>query len=326
MLTPYLGIDISKERLDVALYRDENYRFASFDNNQNGFRKLLAWLKKHKARHCHAAMEATGRYGEFLAEHLHEKGHPLSVINPANIKKYGESRLSRNKTDRQDARLIAHYCATQKPHLWHPPAPHVRELQEMSRRLDALKGNRTRERNRLQSGLRSDIVIADVEANIAFLDQQIADLEQAIHDHVHRYPDLAEKVSLLTSIPSIGFTTAIGILAEVPDITRFNSAAQMAAYAGLTPFHKHSGRRTNSNGKLSKIGNRRLRALFYMPQKSARRYNPVIANLVGRLQKAGKQPKTIRGAIMRKLVHLAYGVLKTKTPFCPNYVNPQVAA
>lgn len=331
MTTPYLGIDVSKDSIDVAIYhsddnRNEHYRHANFSNNKDGFRRLLKWLKKHKAQRCHAALEATGRYGELLAEYLYEKKHPVSILNPASIKKYRESRIGRNKTDREDAALIAHYCATQTPHLWQPPAPHIRELQEMSRRLDALKTSRTRERNRLQSGLRSDVVIIDVEANIAFLNQQVKLLEQAIQDHIDRHPDLSEQVDLLRSIPSIGTVTAVGIISEVPDVSRFNSASQMAAYAGLTPSHKHSGRDNYSNGKLLKIGNRRLRSLFFMPQKTARRCNPIIAKLVERLQKANKQPKTIRGAIMRKLCVLAYGVLKTKTPFDPNYVNPQVAA
>lgn len=327
MFPTALGIDISKERIDVALYQHKRYRTASFENSKDGIRRLLKWLKKHKAQRCHVCMEATGRYGELLAESLYERGHPVSVVNPANIKRYAQARLKRNKSDLQDARLIAHYCATQEPYLWHPPADHIREFQEMVRRLDDLKDSRVRERNRLQSGLRSPAVIADVEANIAFLSDQITALEALIRDHVDQHPDLKEDVDLLASIPSIAFITAIGILAEVPDISRFNSASQMAAYAGLTPFHSHSGQRTTSNGKLCKIGNRRLRSLFFMPQKSARHCNPIICNLVARLTFAGKQPKVIRGAIMRKLLCLAYGVLKSRTPFDPHYhLSLQVAS
>lgn len=317
--TAYLGIDISKEAIDVALYGNKNYKYAKFDNNKEGFRKLLQWLKKHKAKQCHACMEATGRYGELLAETLYQKGHPVSVVNPANIKRYGQSQLRRNKTDKLDAKLIAHYCATQEPHLWQPPAAHEREVQEMSRHLDALKGNLTREKNRLQSGLRSETVIDNVKETIVFLKQQIAELEEALRNHVNRHPDLKEKVDLLTSIPGIGETTAIGFLAEVPDISRFRSASQIAAFAGVTPFHNHSGQRVTSNGKLCKIGNRRLRTLFFMPQKSARRWNPIVKALVQRLEKAGKSNKVIRGAVMRKLIHLAYGVLKTGKSFDPNH-------
>lgn len=327
MSSVYLGIDISKEHFDVALWQDERYLTARFDNNQQGFRKLYSWLKKHKARRCPGCMEATGRYGEELAESLYEHQHPVSVVNPASIKKYAESRMRRNKTDQEDAKLIAHYCATQAPDLWQPVPAHIRELQEMTRRLVALKETRTAELNRRQSGLRSAVVIADVEANIGFLNQQISALQQAVQEHIDQHPDLKKNYELVQSIPSLGPVSASSFIAEVPDISRFNSASQLAAYAGLTPSFNHSGKQTFTQGKMSKIGNVHLRTLFFMPQKSARRCNPIIFALVARLQAKGKSAKVIRGAIMRKLLHLAYGVLKTQKPFDPKYlINLQDAS
>ena len=319
MTQPYLGIDISKEHFDVALLRDEQYVTAKFDNTKDGFKKLFNWLKKQKAKQCPACMESTGRYGEHLAEALFNRNHPVSVVNPAAIKKYAESRMRRNKTDQEDAKLIAHFCATQSPNLWAPPPVHIRELQEMSRRLDTLKSDLVGEQNRLQSGLRSAIVIETVEANITFLKSQIKSLENAIKDHIDQHPDLKKQTDLLESIPGIGFGTATAFVAEVPDIHRFQSASQLAAYAGLTPALNHSGKNNYSSGKLSKIGHKRLRTLFYMPNMSARQHNPIIQDLVRRLQENGKQPKTIRGAVMRKLLHLAYGVLKSETSFDPNH-------
>ena len=319
MTQSYLGIDISKEHFDVALLRDEKYFMAKFDNSKTGFKKLFSWLKKQKAKQCPACLEATGRYGEALAESLYEKGHAISVVNPAAIKKYAESRMRRNKTDQEDAKIIAHYCATQSPTLWTPPPAHIRELQEMSRRLDTLKSDLVGEKNRLQSGLRSSVVIETIKANIKFLTKQIKALEAEIDNHIDQHPDLKEQVELLDSIPGIGFVTAINFVAEVPDIHRFQSAAQLAAYAGLSPAFNHSGKNNVSSGKLSKIGNKRLRTIFFMPNKSARRFNPIIKALVKRLEDRGKQPKTIRGAVMRKLLHLAYGVRKTGIPFDPNH-------
>lgn len=319
MTQPYLGIDISKDQLDVALLRDEKYLTAKFENSTGGFKKLFNWLKKQKAKQCPACMESTGRYGEDLAEALFNKSHTVSVVNPAAIKKYAESRMRRNKTDQEDAKLIAHFCATQSPAFWTPPPAHIRELQEMSRRIDTLKSDLVGEQNRLQSGLRSPIVIETVEANITFLKEQITSLEKAIKDHIDQHPDLKKQTELLETIPGIGFGTATAFVAEVPNIHRFQSAAQLAAYAGLTPCLNHSGKNNFSPGKLSKMGNKRLRTIFYMPNLSARRYNPIIQALVKRLRKHGKQPKTIRGAVMRKMLHLAYGVLKTETSFDPNH-------
>ena len=320
MSNVHLGIDISKEHFDVALLRDEQYITGRFDNNSTGFGKLYRWLKKHKAHQCPACMEATGRYGEALAESLYENQYSVSVVNPVMIKRYAESRMRRNKTDREDAKLIAHYCATQAPDLWQPPPPHIRELQEMTRRLAALKDSRTAELNRRQSGVRSVVVLDDLNQTILFLEQQIATLAKAIDDHIDQHPDLKKNYELIKSIPSLGHVTASSFIAEVPDISRFESASQLAAYAGLSPSFNHSGKQSFSNGKMSKIGNARLRTLFYMPQKSARRWNPIIASLVERLQEKGKSAKVIRGAIMRKLLHLAYGVLKTQKPFDPHYL------
>jgi transposase len=322
MTQSYLGIDISKDHFDVAILRDaqdERYITAQFDNSQKGFKKLFNWLKKQKARQCPACMEATGRYGEELAEALFEGNHPVSVVNPAAIKSYAGGRMRRNKTDKEDAKIIAHFCATQSPLLWAPPPPHVRELQEMSRRRETLISDLVGERNRLQSGLRSSFVIEMIETNIKSLTQQIATLEQAISQHVDQHPDLKKQVKLLTSIDGIGDITAVSFIAEVPDIHRFKSASQLAAYAGLTPSLNHSGKNNYASGKMCKMGNSRLRSIFYMPNVSARRTNPVIQAFVKRLKENGKMPKTIRGAVMRKLLHLAYGVLKTELPFDPNH-------
>lgn len=322
-----LGIDISKDKLDVALYQDGAYRQAVFANEKDGFRRLAKWLKKQKAKKAHVCIEATGRYGEAVAMYLHERGYAVSIVNPARIKAYGDSQLQRNKTDRQDAKVIAHFCATQRPDLWTPPSPVVQELQALSRRLDALKADRTRELNRQQSGLTSEVVLEAIAAHIAFLDGQIATIEQRMYDLVDQDPDLRQQHELLTSIPGIGNLTAVNFLAEVPDVNRFESAGQLAAYAGLTPRKHESGSSIHRRGRLVKTGNVHFRTAFFMPALSAIRYNPIVKALAARLKARGKCRMSIVGAAMRKLVHLAFGVLKYRQPFDPNYlVNVQVTA
>ena len=318
-----LGIDIAKDKFDVALLNDDSFKLAQFENNKTGFRKLTKWLKKHGGKKCTACMEATGRYGDELADYLYNQNHPVSVVNPARIKAYRQSRQQRNKTDREDAKIIAHFCATQQPRLWSPPPAHIQELQALTRRLEALKDDRTRELNRRVSGIKSKIVQKDIEKHIAFLDKQIAKLQQQINQLIDQHSDLRRKKELLTSIKGIGDITAAAFLGEVTDIDQFESAQQLAAYAGLTPSQHQSGKSISKPGRMSKQGNPRLRKLFYMPVKSAKRFNPIVKRLVTRMEKAGKPYHTIRGAAMRKLIHLAYGVLKTGQPFDPNYVNLQ---
>jgi transposase len=327
MSTFTVGIDVSKKKLDVALYDGQGYQVGTFDNSRQGHKKLHSWLKKRAAAGMRVCLEATGRYGEAVAEMMHAQGYAVSVVNPARIKAYGESQLQRNKTDREDAKMIAHYGATQNPPLWQPLSSEKRELQDLARRLEALKADRTRELNRRQAGLTSAVVLEGIDAHIAFLDEQIKTVEQRIKELIDNDPDLCQQRELLTSIPGIGDTTATHFMAEVPDISRFESAGQLAAYAGLTPKIHRSGSSINRPGRLVKTGNGRLRTAFFLPAINAKRFNPIARALAERLEKAGKKPMTIVGAVMRKLIHLAYGVLKHRQPFDPNYlVNVQDSA
>lgn len=320
MMTIALGIDVSKDKLDVALYQDGQYGLATFTNDRDGHRRLVRWLKKHKAKEAHICIEATGRYGEDVAKYLHGRGYPVSLVNPSRIKAYGDSQLKRNKTDREDAKVIAHFCATQQPTLWAPPPPEVQELQALTRHLDSLKRDRTRELNRKQSGLSSKAVLQSIDAHIAFINAQIDDLTQRINDLIDQNPDLRQQRDLLASIPGFGDATVAMFIAEIPDIARFDSARQLAAHAGLTPRHHHSGSSVHKRSRLSKTGNRRFRTALFMPALAAMRWNPIIVSFVERLKANGKSGKIIVGAVMRKLVHLAYGVLKNGKPFDPNYL------
>lgn len=322
-----LGIDIAKASFDAALLQEAQYEVRHFNNNRDGYRQLYKWLKKRRAQGCHVCLEATGRYGDGVANFLHERGCAVSVVNPARIKAYGASKLQRAKTDRQDARLLADFCATQKPDLWSPPTAELVELRALTRHLHALQEDRQRARNRLQSANPSDLVNQTIADQVAFLDAQIAELEKQIQQHVDQHPQLRHKWDLLTSIPGIGNKSASVILAEMPDPQQFAQAGQMAAYAGLTPRVWQSGTSVFGRPRLSKTGNTRLRTAFFMPALVALRHNPRIQALAERLAKKGKSKMTIVGAAMRKLLHLAYGVLKTGKPFDPNYlVNVQVTA
>ena len=143
-----LGIDISKATFDVMLLHQGRSTHAVFANTRQGYGKLRHWLKKQGVRQMHACMEATGVYGDGLAEYLYGQGHTVSVVNPTRIKKYAESQLQRNKTDKSDATVIADFCRTQQVDLWSPPEPAVRELRELVRHLEDLHQMPTQEQNR----------------------------------------------------------------------------------------------------------------------------------------------------------------------------------
>lgn len=316
----YLGIDISKDSFEVTLLGGPQRYSGQFSNDPAGFRRLGRWLEKRQAQQVHACMEATGRYWEGPALFLSAAGHAVSVVNPKQIKRHAEAIMQRNKTDKQDAFTIADYCAKHQPDLWQPPSRAYRQLKEMVRHVTALKTSRQRERNRLQSGLSSAEVTQAIEAHIAFIDEQIQQLTQRIGDHIDQHPDLKADKELLTSIPGIGDIVAATFLAEVPDVHLFPQADQVAAFAGLVPGKQESGTSIQRPARLVKWGNRHLRAVLYMPALSAHLWNPIIAALKQRLEARGKSKMTIIVASMRKLLHLCYGVLKTRKPFDPEHV------
>lgn len=315
-----LGIDISKATLDVELVRPEQGRQrARYANSQAGFKQLEKWLRTQTAGRVHACLEATGLYGDEVALFLHEAGHTVSVVNPARIKAYAASQLQRNKTDRLDAALIADFCVTQHPPAWQPPDPSVRELRALTRHLLDLKDMRQQERNRLHAGVTSHTVRHTLAAHIAFIEHQIDELEQHIRDHMDQHPELKRQRDLLASIPGIGYLTAALMLAELADLNRFDHAGQVVAFAGLNPRQRRSGSSVRGQSRLSKTGNALLRRILYFPALSARRYNPRIAPWCDQLPARGKTKMQIVGAAMRKLLVIAYGVLKSGVPFDQHY-------
>jgi transposase len=314
-----LGIDVSKNEHDLILVKGEKKFHRVISNDSKGFESLVSWLNRHHVTHIHACMEATGQYGEALAEFLYDLDHLVSVVNPARIKRYGDSKLHRNKNDKADAKLIAEFCLKEKPGAWEPLSPEIKRLRALIRRLEALKTNLRQEKNRKGSGEEDPWVIEDLIMHIDYLEERITATEKKIGDLIKHNPELKSQYDLLTSIKGIGPVVASTLLAEVGDFSAFENAPQLAAYAGLTPRGYRSGSSVLKKSQITKEGRVELRRCLYMPAVSALRCNPVIQSLAGRMKKTNHHNKEIIVAAMRKLLHLAYGVLKTQLPFDPNY-------
>ncbi len=317
-MASFLGIDLSKETFHALLLSDRSKAKRVFSNTSKGFEQLTAWLKNRHAADVHICMEATGAYWEALAFYLHELKHRVSVVNPARIKAFAQSELLRTKTDAVDAALIARFCRSQAPEAWIPPAPEIRILQALMRHYEHLKITRAQQSVYAQSS-EAAIVTASIREVIATLDDQIAQVERKIRQHFDDHPDLKRRRDLLTSIPGIGETTAGSILSEIPHLDRFQSAKAVAAFAGLSPRERRSGTSIHGRPRLCKTGNARVRKALYMPAIVALRFNPTLRVFAERLLAAGKHKRLIIGAVMRKLLVLAYGILRSGVAFDANY-------
>lgn len=320
MIQSVLGIDVSKDTLDVVLLKEANKAYASFGNNPSGFVRLASWLISQSSGQVHACLEATGQYGDRIAEYLHQAGHSVSVVNPARIKRYGDSKLHRNKTDKADAALIAEFCRKENPALWTPLPTYLKQLRQMVRRLEDLQANYQQERNRLSSGVTDAWVVADITDHLQELSNRIKALKKAIFQMVADTPAIKAQFDLLLTIPGIGKLTAARLLAEMGDIACFQDAPQLAAYAGLNPKGFRSGSSVHKKTRLSKEGRPLLRHLLYMPAVVARTHNPIIRAFCDRLAQHGLPKMAVIAAAMRKLLHLVFGILKHMLPFDPLYL------
>jgi transposase len=313
-----LGIDISKAKFDVALMVAGKVKKTHvFENAPEGFQALSTWLLKQDIASASACMEATGCYGDELATWLYDQGYVVSVVNPAQINSFSGAQLKRAKTDKADAKLIAQFYQQMCPDPWTPPPLQVRELQALVQRLSALAQMERQEQNRM--GTAPAVVRPSIVTVLATIKAEIKAVQAMIHDHIDRHPDLKDQSALLESIPGIGQATIFRVLAFIGDVQRFEHAKTLAAFVGLNPTVHQSGSSVRGKPRLSKKGNSVIRRALYMPALVARRYNPVIKEFADRLKKAGKPNMVIIGAVMRKLLHIIYGVLKSGRPFDPSW-------
>jgi transposase len=332
-----VGIDVSKLKLDVCVVDGTKggakFRYKVVKNTRSGHAELIAWLlQRHLPTGVPVVLEATGPYSEAAATALADAaadaaadaGWRVSVVNPARVKGFAQSQLSRNKTDKADAKLLSVFAQHAELEPWQPPSPAVRELHALVERLQALQDMRQQESNRLEAlsqgpsqsdQSRVSRVITMVKDHITWLTAQIADIEAEIHDHIDSNPDLKHDAELIRSIPGCGPKLAAQFLAYVGDVRRFKSAKALASFVGVTPRQKQSGTSVNGRTTISRAGHSAARKALYMPGLVAKHHNPVIMAMAKRLQSRGMAPKAIVGASMRRLVHLIYGVINSGKRF-----------
>lgn len=322
----YLGIDVSKAKLDCCLLVDEvtgKRKNKGVQNSKAGIDDLLVWITKQgcSPAELHVVMEATGVYHEQAALALTDAGVRVSIVNPAQVKDFGRGLAVRTKTDGVDSFVLTRYGALLKPAAWTPPTREARVLQALLARREAVAQDLQRERNRQEKASVTDTparIQQSLADSIAFLSKQLAELQRDIDDHINRHPGLKEDLALLQSIPAVGPRVGNNMLSVLRGHA-FESAEQLAAYLGLVPIERQSGSSVHGRARLSKAGPARIRAVLYMAAVVATRCNPHVKAVYERLLARGKSKMSALGAAMRKLVHLCFGVLKTRRPYQPNF-------
>lgn len=312
----YIGVDVSKDKFDIATLTNNKYHHQCFNNDKKGRSAFLNWLKKH-AQNPWVCMEATGHYSEIIAEFLVIANIRVSVVNPLQIKSFARAKLSRNKNDTIDGRVILEYCKAMQPRTFQPRLSVQKDLKDLTKLLDTLKEPLTRLKNQLHS-TQGEIAKKAIKKLIKSLEKNIDDIENQIKTLVESHKELHDKVLLMTSIKGIGALTAYKLLARIPDVNYFSNAKQFAAFMGISPKQNQSG---NFQGRttISRLGDSQLRKALYMSALVAKNRNEHLKPFVLRLEERGKTPKTIICAVMRKLAHLIFGILKNNRSFDPKY-------
>lgn len=308
----YLGIDVSKEHLDIFCRAEDRTRRHRFPNTPQGHQALLTWLGHEPTRCC---LEASGRYSIDVALALVQAEHfEVMVANPRAVKNFREASMRRSKTDALDAEVLCDYAQRMPFEAWQPPDQAHRELQAITRRIQALTVERAREKNRLHavasSQTASRVVINDIEVNLRHLTRRIDELLRQARKVVCASDPLQEAFEHLLSIPGVAHKSATLLLGEIALLPDDMSVREWVAYAGLDPKRHVSGTSVEQRERISKVGNARLRRALYMPALVAVQHNPHVRAFYDKLLSKGKKPIVATVAVMRKLLHAIFGMLK----------------
>jgi transposase len=311
----FVGIDVSKDQLDIAL-RPGEVRFRE-SNNDSGIQALIARLLSLKPQLI--LLEASGGYEILAAAFLRQAGLPAHIINPRQVREFARSTGKLAKTDKIDAAVLAHFAEALKPDLRPWPDEQQQELAALMSRRRQLVEMLVMEKNRLAMTF-SPRVRRSLQTNLQSLKEQLQELEQDLDDFIRQSPIWLEKDQLLQSVPGIGPLTSQSLLAWVPELGTLNRR-KIAALVGLAPFNRDSGQ---MRGKRTVWGGRaRVRPPLYMATLAACRVNPAIRAFYLRLLAAGKSKKLALTACMRKLLTILNAILKQQQPWCPQApVNP----
>lgn len=319
----WIGIDISMDYFDAAWIHNGQKFHERYENSPNGFLKLIAAAPEDAV----FIMEATGTYYLNLALHLHESGRYVSVINPLRIRNYNKADLQRSKSDKSDAYSIARFGTEKKPAPWRPPTAEMAHMQQLRAIADKIRVQINMLSNQRHAFKQSklagkeaiDILECSINFNTKLLKVTLTEMDTLARS------TFAREMELVTTIPGIGQETAARLLALVGDFGRFECSRQLVSYLGLSPTLKQSGSSVHSRGHISRMGNKQARRALFQCAVSSVKHNPVCKDVWLRMKAQNKPSKVVLIAIANKLVRTAFTLIRTNTPYDPNYQQVSLA-
>jgi transposase len=315
-----VGIDVSAKKLDVA-YRDGRGGVVRqvFDNTRESHAALVRHLKKRAGGVAlRVVLESTGVYGLDVALAVERAGCEVMVVNPRASANFAKATMQRSKTDRLDAIMLLEFAEQMAFTPWKAPSPSQLEIRTISRRVHALMRTIREEKNRMHAATyieQSTVVRRSIRATLRALEKQVAELRAAALKRIEADPTLARRYELLLTVKGIGQISAIAILSELAMLPNDMSERQWVAHAGLDPREVESGTSLRLPPRISKRGNKYLRAALYLPARVACRFEPGVKSYADRLRGRGKAPLQVHVAVMRKLLHAIHAMFATGQQF-----------
>lgn len=300
-IAEFIGVDVSKANLDVASWTNNEYK--RFQNDPTGIQELIGWLKILQPELI--VLEATGGLELPLVAELAYEKMPVAVVNPRRIREFARSIGQLAKTDKLDARVIAHFGAATHPEARKLPTNDEEKLTALITRRRQIIEMLTAEKNRLHSARFS--MKERIETHLFWLETELRGLDKEITKFIHQSPIWKEKDKLLRSVPGVGPVTSATILAMLPELGTLNRK-KIAALVGVAPVNKDSGKRQKKRRVYG--GRAAVRSVLYMAALSASKHNPRIKAFYYHLIQMGKEKKVALTACMRKLLVILNAIIR----------------
>ncbi len=304
----YVGVDVSKARLDVAF--EPSGECFGVANDGPGVEELFERLRPHLVKLV--VLEATGGYQNAVVAALGSAGVPVAVVNPRQVRDFAKATGRLAKTDRIDARVLAHFGAALRPQVRPLEDQQAQELAALLTRRRQLMEMLVAEKNRLHSS--PAVAQPSVRDHIQWLKKQLNQLDRDLDHAVRNSPVWRDKEDLLRSVPGVGRVAAVTLLADLPELGALNRK-EIAALVGVAPLNQDSGQ---MRGRRRIWGGRApVRSVLYMAALVAARVNPVIRAIYERLVLAGKPKKVALTACMRKLLVILNAMVRANRVWTP---------